>query len=270
MDRRAMMIGAHPDDPEAAAGGTAIQYLDAGWTVMFVSLTNGDAGHHSMPREALAERRRQETTRVARIAGLEYVVFDAHDGELQPTLAVRRRLIGVIREFAPDIVFSHPLVDYHPDHRYTAQIVMDTAYMLGVPAANPEVPAIRKRPVYAWYASGRTPRLVDAFTVAVDTTSVWHRKIDLLDAHESQMYEWLPFDAGDLDQVPAGKEARKAWLSARWLNRGQSVATTYRDRLVAIYDADRADRIASAEAFTASPVSLQLSGANYREYFPFL
>ncbi|TVQ17446.1 MAG: PIG-L family deacetylase [Spirochaetaceae bacterium] len=269
MDLRAMMIGAHPDDPEASAGGTALKYLDAGWTVMFVSLTNGDAGHQTMARAELAERRRREADQVARIAGLEYVVFDEHDGELQPTLDVRRRLIGVIRAFAPDIVFSHPLVDYHPDHRYTSQIVMDTAYMLGVPAANTVVPAIRKRPVYAWYASGRMPR-VDAFTVAVDTTDVWDRKIDLLDAHESQMYEWLPFDAGDLDQVPATPEARKEWLSARWRVRAGAAATAYRDRLIAVYGRQRADQVATAEVFTASPVSLQLTEANYRDYFPFL
>ena len=110
---------------------------------------------------------------------------------------------------------------------------------------------------------------VDAFTVAVDTTDVWDRKVDLLDAHESQVYEWLPYDAGDLDQVPAAREERRAWLSARWRVRDGTTAATYRDRLAAVYGPARAERVETAEAFTVSPVSLPLTEENYREYLPF-
>ena len=108
----------------------------------------------------------------------------------------------MIRAFAPATVFSHPLIDYHSDHRYASQIVMDTAYMLGVPAVNPEVPPVRKRSVYAWYASIRAPRSADSFTVAVDTTSAWKRKIDILHAHESQTREWLPLTEANYREYP--------------------------------------------------------------------
>ena len=267
--QRAMMIGAHPDDPEVAAGGLSLKYLDAGWEVMFVTMTNGDAGHHEMDRYELARRRKGEAEEVSRLTGIAYYIFDIHDGELMPGVEIRRELIGVIRRFRPDIVFSHPLMDYHPDHRYTSQIVMDTAYMLGVPAANPEVPAMRTRPVYAWYGSTRIPTRSDAFSVAVDIEPVWDRKVAIMAAHESQMFEWLPFDSGVLDQVPVERGARLEWLSNRRSERPRVTADTYRDRLEALYGEESGRQVRLSEAFIASPVSLPLTGENYREYFPF-
>ncbi len=271
MSKKAMMIGAHPDDPEVAAGGVSFMYLDAGWEVMYVTLTNGDAGHHEDSREVLAKRRREESDRVSEImGGIEYYIFNVHDGELMPTLEVRRELIGVIRKFAPDIIFSHPMMDYHPDHRYTSQIVMDTAYMLGVPAANPDVPAIRKRPIYAWYGSTRKPEIVDAFTVTVDIDEVWDRKVQIMDAHISQMYEWLPYDSGILGQVPEDPEKRLQWLSEHRMSRDLAVAGIYRKRLKELYGEDKGSSIRKAEAFTASPVSEPLTEQNYKEFFPFI
>ena len=55
-----VVIGAHPDDADGDAGGTAIKYADLGHNVLFVSLTNGDAGHHEKGGGALAKIRRQE------------------------------------------------------------------------------------------------------------------------------------------------------------------------------------------------------------------
>src|SRR5437667_35105 len=63
----------------------------------------------------------------------------------------------------------------------------------------------------------------DAFTkpcrfephVVVDIEAEFDRLIGMLDCHESQFYEWLPFNAGYLDQVPAGKAERRRWLAER-------------------------------------------------------
>lgn len=44
---RVIVIGAHPDDCDLSAGGTAIQFVKMGHKVKFVSMTNGDAGHQS-------------------------------------------------------------------------------------------------------------------------------------------------------------------------------------------------------------------------------
>ena len=60
-------------------------------------------------------------------------MLDIHDGELEPTLENRRKIIRLIREWQADIVISHRPNDYHPDHRYTGVLVQDAAYMVTVP-----------------------------------------------------------------------------------------------------------------------------------------
>lgn len=69
---------------------------DHGHAVKFVSLTNGDAGHHEMSGGMLAERRRAESKEAARRLGIDaYEVLHYHDGELMPTLEVRLRNTAV-------------------------------------------------------------------------------------------------------------------------------------------------------------------------------
>lgn len=131
---RLLIIGAHPDDADFAAGGTAALYRAAGHAVKFVSLTNGDAGHHLHPGPALARRRRGEASAAAAVIGATYDIFDSHDGQLLPTLENRLAVIRLIRTFQPDMLLTHRPNDYHPDHRYTSQLVQDAAYMVTVPA----------------------------------------------------------------------------------------------------------------------------------------
>lgn len=51
-----VVIGAHPDDCDIKAGGIALLFSDMGHNVMFVSVTNGDAGHHELGGGALAKK----------------------------------------------------------------------------------------------------------------------------------------------------------------------------------------------------------------------
>src|SRR5688572_31751826 len=94
---RLLIIGAHPDDADYAAGGTAALYRALGHVVHMVSMTNGDAGHHRLSGRELAERRLAEATAAAATIGATYQIFDNHDGELQPTLENRRQVIRLLR-----------------------------------------------------------------------------------------------------------------------------------------------------------------------------
>jgi len=117
---RIIAFGAHPDDAEIRAGGVAARFAAKGHLVKFVSVTNGDAGHCEMGGGALAKRRRAEAQEAARQLGIaEYEVLDNHDGELTPTLEVRKQIIRLIRQWNADIVLAPRPNDYHPDHRYT-------------------------------------------------------------------------------------------------------------------------------------------------------
>src|SRR5580700_3081582 len=114
---RLLIIGAHPDDADYAAGGLAALYRAAGHVVHMVSLTNGDAGHHLQAGPELARRRRREAASAGDVIGATYEVNDNHDGELLPTLDNRCQVIRLMRNLRPDLVLTHRPNDYHPDHR---------------------------------------------------------------------------------------------------------------------------------------------------------
>src|SRR5262245_14363130 len=147
---RLLIIGAHPDDADYYAGGTAALYRAAGQVVKMVSLTNGDAGHQTLRGPELARRRKAEAAAAGAVIGASYDVLDDPDGELQPTLENRRQVIRLIRTFRPDLLLTHRPNDYHPDHRYTSLLVQDAAYMVTVPAVCPDTPHLSANPVIAY------------------------------------------------------------------------------------------------------------------------
>jgi len=124
---RIIVFGAHPDDCEIQTGGTAAMWAKKGHHVLLVSVTNGDIGHWKEAGGALALRRRDEVKKAHQILGVQGVILDNHDGELLPTLEIRRALTRLIREWKADVVISHRPNDYHPDHRYTGVLVQDAA-----------------------------------------------------------------------------------------------------------------------------------------------
>src|ERR1700738_1410912 len=148
---RVIAFGAHPDDCDIRAAGTAALFARMGHAVKFVSVTNGDAGHQSMGGVPLAQRRLAEAMESARRLGIEYEVLDNHDGELLPTLEVRQQVIRRIRQWQADIVRAPRPNDYHPDHRYTGVLVQDAAYMVVVPNVAPDTPPLRRNPVFLYY-----------------------------------------------------------------------------------------------------------------------
>jgi len=264
---RIIVFGAHPDDCDLDAGGTAALWAAKGHAVKFVSVTNGDAGHQSEGGGALAKRRRAEAQEAGRRFGIaEYEVLDNHDGELEPTLAVRQQVIRRIRQWRADVVIAPRPNDYHPDHRYTGILVQDAAYMVVVPNVCPDTPPLRKNPVFLYSQDGfERPNLFRA-DVAVGIDSVLEKKIQALDAHVSQVYEWLPWVDGALESVPKEPAARLAWL--RGQRAGQALAPGVRDALRKWYGA-RADAVKDAEAFEVCEYGRRPTEADLRRLFPF-
>lgn len=66
---RILILGAHPDDADIKAGGTAAKWSAMGHVVRLVSLTDGGAGHQSERGPGLARRRRAEAEAAAAIIG---------------------------------------------------------------------------------------------------------------------------------------------------------------------------------------------------------
>jgi len=101
--------------------------------------------------------------------------------------------------------------------------------------------------------------------IAVDISDVWDKKVDALDAHTSQMYEWMPWTEGILDQVPRDSAARKQWLSKQeW----EPLTPAVKAALVKWYGADRAARVTQAEAFELCEYGRQPNQAELGHLFP--
>lgn len=267
-ETRVLFIGAHPDDCDVKASGTAALLAKQGHAVKFVSLTNGDAGHYEMGGGPLAKRRRAEAKEAARRLGIDaYEVFHYHDGELMPTLEVRRDVIRLIREWDADVVVGHRPNDYHPDHRYAGRVVQDAAYMVQVPNVLPRVEPTESNPVFLYFEDRFEKPNPFEHDIAVPIDAAIGQKIAALDAHGSQFYEWLPWVSGTLNQVPEGEEARRNWLKTHWTD---SVSKAAREALAGWYGEERAQDVQYVESFQVAEYGRQPTDDELRPLFPML
>jgi N-acetylglucosamine malate deacetylase 1 len=265
---RIIAFGAHPDDNELRLAGTAAKWAALGHKVKFVSVTNGDVGHWRESGPALARRRKAEVEAAAKVLGIEVEVLDIHDGELEPTLAHRKTVTRLIREWKADVVMSHRPNDYHPDHRYTGVLVQDAAFMVAVPKLLPEVPALKRNPVFLFYSDRfqKPNPFKPDLVVAIDTVAA--KKIAALERMESQFYEGGA--NGGPEMVPDDPKAqadRRQQVRATLQNRDRVRSRPYLDKLAELYGADK--KVEFAEAFEVCEYGRQPDGAELRRLFPF-
>ena len=269
---RIICFGAHPDDAEYKSGGTAALWAEMGHKVKLVSVTNGDIGHWQMSGGELAKRRTAESALVAKRLGVESRVLDIHDGELLPTLDNRRTITRLIREWNADVVISHRPWDYHPDHRYVGVLVQDAAFMCTVPFFCPDVPPLKKNPVFL-YSSDRFKRPYPfQADIAVDVGPVFEKKVDALMALESQTFEGGALGSEEkMANVPPASqpELRRKWLHDRWVRRQGNEAKNARAALIRWYGEEAAEKIEFAESFEICEYGSQ-PPERIRELFPFL
>ena len=266
--KRFLIIGAHPDDADIRFGGSAIKLARAGHVVKFVSMCNGDCGHFSMTREALSERRYWETQASKEVSGIaEYQVFrEYHDCELEASVEIRKAVISLIRNFNPDVVLSHRLCDYHADHRATAQLVQDAAYLTQVPLFCPDAPVPAVNPVFGCVFDAFTdprPFRPDAAMICDD---VMDEKCRMLDCHVSQVYEWLSYEHSGkvIEHEKLSWEEKKAYLMDNWGARYVKAANEARNTLIETYG--EAGKTATyAETFELSPYGRKVSVEEFRE-----
>ena len=269
MPLRLLILGTHPDDPDFHAGGLAAIYRRQGHTVKMISVTNGDAGHHRLKGRELADIRRAEAAAAGKVIGAEYLTWDHHDAHLEPTLELRWQVIRELREFQPDLVLAHRTDDYHPDHRAVGHVVRDASFLITVPTVVPDAPILRRAPVFAYLPDRFTKPTPLQGDVVVDTTAVVDEVVNMLACHRSQVFEWLPFNLGIEDLVPAGHDERIAWLRAWYLERLRPYADRYRHELIATYGPVRGSQIEFAEVFEISEYGAPLDVAARKRLFGF-
>lgn len=187
--RRVMCVQPHPDDTDVAAGGTVAKLAARGVEVVYVTLTDGRLGTVD-PRvqpEELAEKRRREQEEAAGILGVKELIWlGVKDGELQPTLELRWKLVELIREFKPDVIVTpDPWLTYeaHPDHRNTGILASEAAFFAPLPHA---APCERLQPHFVRYVAYYWTRSPNEF---VDVSDHIETKLKAVKAHKSQFGE---------------------------------------------------------------------------------
>ena len=283
IDMNILMIGAHQDDNEFRCGALAYKYVQLGHKVKFLSMCNGNGGHHIMTPAETSARRYGESQAVAKLLGIDYDVWDIDDCTLMADLETRMKLVRYIREFAPDMIIAHRPNDYHADHRASGQLVQDASYLLIVPHTCPDVPAMREMPVILYNEDHfKNPEF--RADVIVDIDEEIDIKLQIAHTNESQVYEWLPYTYGET--VPENPDERFEWLcgmdlhtfisdeEVMKLTRGEAVrsaqtAVRFRKELISKYGEERGSKVRFAEAFEICEYGTQPTEEMMKEMFPF-
>ena len=264
---RIIAFGAHPDDCEIQVGGSAALWAKAGHHVLFVSTTNGDIGHWREAGGPLARRRKAEVDEAHRLLGIQGVVLDNHDGELDPTLENRRTLTRLIRLWNADLVLGPRTNDYHPDHRYTGVLVQDAAYMVTVPFFCPDVPAMRKNPVFMYYTDRFQKPAPSRADIIVNIDPVLERKLDALGVMISQFAEGgANGDASLYPADPAGQARRQRQVRENFTRRFQSTTARFIKEVAAWHPGVE---VRCSEAFEVCEYGSQPDRDALRRLFPF-
>lgn len=269
---RIIVFGAHPDDAEYKAGGSAVKWARQGHHVKLVSVTNGDIGHWMEAGGPLALRRAAEVAACAKKLGVTSQVLDIHDGELVPSLEYRKLLTRVIREWKADIVIAPRPWDYHPDHRYVGVLIQDAAFMVAVPFIVPDVPPLKKNPVFLYSSDGFQKPYPFTPDIAVSVDDSFDQKLDGIHELTSQHYEGGANGSEEhVKSVPPASDevGRRAWLKRRWGARQGNEADKYRDLLIKLYGEEKGKAVKYAETFEICEYGRRPSPDEIKKLFPF-
>ncbi|MDD3561343.1 PIG-L deacetylase family protein [Petrimonas mucosa] len=265
--KRVIVICAHPDDAELTSGGTCILLSRMGYKIKYVSLTNGNKGHYEGTKNEIAIRRYNEVQEVKRRMNCEYEILNNEDGELEPTVRNRMEVIRLIREWKADIVITHPPYDYHPDHRHTSLLVQDAAFLVNVPKILPEIPVLGQSPLFL-YTRGRyvNPQKPQP-DIVVDITPVIREKAYVIDAHASQIYEWLPWINRNNNIIPETQEGKIEYILREYvLKRGE---IKEKDKpVVKKWYGNNVEKVKTIEAFEICEFGRTVDDQDIRELFP--
>ena len=262
-----VIFGSHPDDADKQAGGTALEFIKRGHNVVFVSITNGDAGHQEMGGKELARRRYLEAQEAGKRFGVEYIVMDNPDGKLYPSIEIREEMIRIIRRHNADIVIGHRTSALHPDRRNSAILMQDAAYMVIVPNVVPDEPPLKENPLFLYFEDNFKKPVPFQPDIVVDITASFEGKIYGMAAHESQFFEWQPWIAKTLDKVPSSEKERLTWLAG--MSKSPMNGPKY-ESLVKWYGRERAADVRITESFEICEYGKQPDDNEIRRLFPML
>lgn len=224
-NKAAMVIVAHPDDAEFGAAGTAALWVREGWDVYYVICTDAGGGGPDeatdvgpAARQKVIETRKQEQRAAGAVLGLKDVVFlDYPDGQLQPTLGLRRDIVRVLRKYrparvicqSPEMTWTPTLMlrRYHPDHLAAGQAVIQALY----PASqNPwDFPELLEEGLLPHKVAELYIMAAPVINYGIDISSTIDIKLEALLCHKSQF-------VGRMEEMEKIMRDRSAEVGAKY------------------------------------------------------
>lgn len=129
--KKALVIGAHPDDPESMSGGTILMLKKQGCEVVNVYLTQGEGGIPGKSEAEAREIRHEEALEACKVLGVRAVFLTQVDGRTEINKERYDEMRKVIEEEKPDLVITHWPIDSHRDHRNCSLLVYDAWRLTG-------------------------------------------------------------------------------------------------------------------------------------------
>ena len=200
MNKTVLCVTAHPDDAEFLCAGTLALLHRQGWQIHIATMTPGDCGTVQYSREEIGRIRKKEAANATAILDGQYHCLECNDAFIMYDRPTLLKVIKLIREVQPLLVFTLCAEDYMVDHTHTGKLAMTGCFCCGVP--NIEIEGVDAfEPVPCLYYTdpvegkdmlGQTvaPRMV------VDISSVFETKKQMLSCHESQQFAFLWFGQG--------------------------------------------------------------------------
>ena len=228
---RVLALFAHPDDAEFLCSGTLAHLADLGAAIHIASMTAGDCGSSILTSAKISRIRRQEAQRAAAKLNGQYTCVGERDLLIAYDRQTLRKVMELVRQVDPLLVFTHSPQDYMVDHETTSRLCQSACFGASAPnfrtGARRPAPAARTIP-HLYYAQPYRDRNIlgdEIFPrLVVDITSTLERKENMLGCHESQR-AWLQFQqalrnfddplrqmaarAGELAGVPWGEGFRQ-------------------------------------------------------------
>ncbi|HYA99010.1 MAG TPA: PIG-L deacetylase family protein [Ktedonobacteraceae bacterium] len=224
-NKTAMVIVAHPDDAEFAVAGSVATWVRDGWDVYYVICTDATGGGPDdatdvspSAKRIISDTRKSEQRAAGEVLGLKDVFFlDYPDGQLQPSLELRRDLVRLLRTYRPSRVFCQSpertwtptltLGRYHSDHLAAGQATLAAIYPM---SQNPwDFPDL--------FEEGLLPHKISEVYIAgapninhyVDISDVMEQKIAALLCHASQFI-------GRIEEVEKMVRKRSAEIGTKY------------------------------------------------------
>ena len=192
--KRALVVVAHPDDVDFGSAGTVAHLTAKGVDVAYCLVTSGDAGgddssHTREERTAIREDEQRAAAKEVGVTNLTFLRWP--DGQVEPTLLLRREIARTIRTTRPDLVITQsPERNYdrifasHPDHLAAGEATLRAVYPdARNPHSFPELlrEGFEPHTVKTVWLAGTRP------TMMVDITKTFKYKVAALRQHESQV-----------------------------------------------------------------------------------